>query len=175
MKEIIHRGALTVKHNGLAREIHSPVHLQPAGNTENSKMVNFDGLWDTGATNTVITQKVVETLGLKQTGITEVYTPQGSHKTPTYLVELIFLDSKLRFKAVNVSLGKLSNCDVLIGMDIISNGDFVITNKKQKTVFTFQVPSTRELDFVEQIEEEKTKRHLILKPMRKKRGKKNRR
>ena len=38
--------------------------------------------------------------------------------------------------------------DVLIGMDIISLGDFAITNVGGKTTFSFRFPSIAEIDFV---------------------------
>ena len=47
--------------------------------------------------------------------------------------------------------GVLNGCEVLIGMDIITVGDFVVTNRNGKTVFSFQTPSTHEYDFVKQI------------------------
>lgn len=41
---------------------------------------------------------------------------------------------------------------MLIGMDIINLGDFALTHKNGGTVFSFQIPSTHEYDFVRQIE-----------------------
>lgn len=46
--------------------------------------------------------------------------------------------------------------DVLIGMDIISNGDFAVTNKDNKTVFTFRIPSIVYIDFVKDSKEKST-------------------
>ena len=37
--------------------------------------------------------------------------------------------------------GKLSEVDVLIGMDIINRGDFIIGNCDGKTTFLFRMPS----------------------------------
>lgn len=39
------------------------------------------------------------------------------------------------------------NIDLLIGMDIISLGDFAITNVNGKTTFSFRLPSTSIIDF----------------------------
>lgn len=44
----------------------------------------------------------------------------------------------------------LKDCDMLIGMDIISQGDFALTNRDGRTVFSFQIPSTHLYDFVKQ-------------------------
>ncbi len=38
--------------------------------------------------------------------------------------------------------------DVLIGMDIISQGDFAVTNFNGRTAFSFRMPSVEQLDFV---------------------------
>jgi preprotein translocase subunit SecA len=49
-----------------------------------------------------------------------------------------------------VTEGILSGTDVLIGMDIISKGDFSITASQQKTKFSFQIPSTHDTDYVKE-------------------------
>ena len=41
----------------------------------------------------------------------------------------------------------LIDVDVLIGMDIISKGDFSITASQGKTKFSFQIPSTHDIDY----------------------------
>jgi hypothetical protein len=43
------------------------------------------------------------------------------------------------------------NADILIGMDIITIGDFSITNVDKKTVFTFRFPSIKTIDYVEEV------------------------
>ena len=37
--------------------------------------------------------------------------------------------------------------DVVIGMDVICNGDLAITNKDDKTTFSFKIPSEQEIVF----------------------------
>jgi hypothetical protein len=46
-----------------------------------------------------------------------------------------------------VNDGKLTDTDMLIGMDVITLCDFAITNAGEKTRFSFQVPSTLDIDF----------------------------
>ena len=46
-----------------------------------------------------------------------------------------------------VNDGKLTDTDMLIGMDVISLCDFTITNPGAETKFSFQVPSTLDIDF----------------------------
>ena len=46
-------------------------------------------LWDTGATNSVITQRVVNACGLKPTGTVRVDHAQGTtNNVPTFLVDI---------------------------------------------------------------------------------------
>ena len=37
--------------------------------------------------------------------------------------------------------------DLIIGMDIIQNGDFAVTNANDITAFSFRIPSKEEIDF----------------------------
>ncbi len=42
------------------------------------------------------------------------------------------------------------NLGVLVGMDIITQGDFAVSNCYGKTVFTFRVPSIQRTDYIKQ-------------------------
>lgn len=47
------------------------------------------------------------------------------------------------------------NLDVLIGMDIIGQGDFAITkDADNNTVLSFAIPGKKEIDFVPEVDEE---------------------
>ncbi len=113
----------------------------------------FKGIWDTGATGSVITPKVVAHLGLKPTGKKKVNTANGSDIKDTYLVN-VALPSNVMVQNVVVTEGNLgddSPIDVLIGMDIITLGDFVITSRNDCTVMSFRIPSLTEIDYVADI------------------------
>ena len=45
----------------------------------------------------------------------------------------------------------LGGADMLIGMDIITMGDFAITNFNGKTTFSFVTPAKRTIDYVEEL------------------------
>ena len=79
----------------------------------------------------------------------------------TYLVN-ITLPNGVRFPGVRVSEGKIAGADILIGMDIISSGDFALTNRDGKTTFTFRYPSIADIDFVQEasIEQSNSKQSL---------------
>ena len=116
-------------------------------NPEDCGAREYKAIWDTGATGTVITKKVVDECGLKPTGVTVVHTAAGEFKTNTYLVNA-WLPNKVMVPNVEATLGELIGTDVLIGMNIINQGDFAVTNKDGKTVFSFRLPSVECLDFV---------------------------
>ena len=46
-----------------------------------------------------------------------------------------------------VNDGRLTDTDMLIGMDVISMCDFAITNAMEETKFSFQIPSSTDIDF----------------------------
>lgn len=106
-------------------------------------------IWDTGATASVISQKVVDDCCLKPIGMTIVHGVHGPDQAEQYLVS-IGLPNGVRFTNVTATKGKLGDAHVLIGMDIIRVGDFVITNKDGKTVMSFRTPSQECIDFVKQ-------------------------
>lgn len=114
----------------------------------------MNALWDTGASGTVITDNVVQALGLTATGMTKCHGVQGEHVTETYLINLRLLNG-VGFVAVPVTKGVLNGFDALIGMDIISKGDFAISQHSGRTVCTFRVPSTQRIDFVQDSQREK--------------------
>jgi predicted aspartyl protease len=108
-------------------------------------------IWDTGATGSVITKKVVDDCGLKPIGMAKVHHAQGVETTPVYLVSIV-LPNKVIVPSLRVTEGKLvGNVEVLIGMDIIGLGDFAVSNKDGVTVFSYRTPSIERIDFVQQL------------------------
>ena len=111
-------------------------------------MVPFNAIWDTGATGSVITQEVVDACGLVATGITRVDHVDGSSQSETYLVN-IGLPNRVAFVGVRATKGKLTGgANILIGMNIINQGDFAVTNYTGLTKFSFRIPSMAHIDFV---------------------------
>ena len=151
--------ALTVTSNvGLLPEIKNKVGICPGFNpktlapgTPHPPFHEFIGLWDTGATNSAITDKVIAKCGLKPTGMVKVGTAAGEVDTETYLVN-VALPNRVAFSNMTVTRGDLRGTDLLIGMDIINKGDLALTNFNGKTVFSFRVPSQITVDFVKESE-----------------------
>lgn len=81
--------------------------------------------------------------------MTKVQTASGLDDAETYLVN-VGLPNGIGFQMLKVTKGNLGvSTDVLIGMDIISQGDFSITNQGN-TVFSFRIPSAHTVDFVKE-------------------------
>jgi len=113
-------------------------------------MLPFVTIWDTGATGSVITQAVVDTCGLVPSGMANIVHVDGSTQAETYLVDIL-LPQNVVFRGVRVSKGRLTgNANILIGMNIISQGDFAVTNFNKLTKFSFRVPSIEHIDFVKE-------------------------
>jgi len=116
-------------------------------------MLDFNAIWDTGATGCVITQSVVDACGLVSTGRALVSGVHGDSEVDTFLVN-IGLPNQVGFSGVPATIGKLvKDADVLIGMNIINRGDFAVTNLDGITKFSFRFPSEVHIDFVEETKE----------------------
>lgn len=82
------------------------------------------GLWDTGASKSSITQRIADDLALSPIGQTGVSTANGVIIVNTYFVDIVLLNGVVA-KNVLVCCSNLGDdIDVLIGMDIITHGDF---------------------------------------------------
>lgn len=78
----------------------------------------------------------------------QVHGVHGVSEENVYLVS-IALPNNVIISPVRVTECETLNgpFDVLIGMDIISIGDFVITNLNNQTVMSFRIPSVSRIDF----------------------------
>lgn len=142
---------LTAQYNGIARLLAGKAWISaahhPAPNAPLQSGQEFEGIWDTGASHTTISGRVVSALGLQRTGFATSNTANGPLRTEQFLVNLE-LPSRVQFLFLPVIQGNLpAGIDFLIGMDIISMGDFAVTNKDGKTTLSFRVPSMERIDF----------------------------
>jgi len=108
----------------------------------------FSAIWDTGATGCVITDGVVKACNLHPVGIARVSGVHGDADSEVFLVN-IRLPNNVAMASVSVTKGQLpAGTDVLIGMNVITAGDFAITNRNGKTLFSFRTPSLHDVDYV---------------------------
>lgn len=145
--------SFTLTHKGLSHVLITDVNISQAFDPISEKTLPakvYKGIWDTGATNSVISQRVVDECELKPTGMVKVSHVGGDSSSETYLVNIL-LPHKVGIPQIKVTKGSMgATADVLIGMDIITMGDFAITNINGKTVFTFRMPSVECIDFTKQ-------------------------
>ena len=143
----------TVAHNSIARILTSKVRIQQAFDPKVPPpavpTTEYNAIWDTGATNTAITSRVATECGLRPTGMCKARTASGESDTYTYFVSL-YLPNMVCIPQIRVSQAILVDADVLIGMDVIANGDFAVTSYMGKTHMSFRMPSVECIDFVKQ-------------------------
>ena len=72
----------------------------------------------------------------------------GERSANVYLVNL-YLPNRVGIIGLPVTDAVLTDEDVLIGMDVISLGDFSISNTEGQTCLSFQYPSRLRIDFVD--------------------------
>ncbi|WP_259067271.1 SEC-C metal-binding domain-containing protein [Mucilaginibacter sp. X4EP1] len=106
------------------------------------KTIQYNALWDTGATNTVITKKVATELNLIPRGKITSFHADGQTNVETYYINIL-LPNNVGFQYLRVSEGKLKDFDVLIGMDIIAQGEFTLIHENYKHVFEFKLPAPK--------------------------------
>lgn len=144
--------SFTLKADGILRVLKTKVQIcvgfdpkQPP-NPE-PKLMEFDAVWDTGATDSVVSQRVVDACGLKPIGMKEVHTAGGKCNCEVFLAN-IHLPNRVRFPNVHVTKADMGPTDMLIGMNIITRGDFALTHNDKKTCFSFRWPSSETIDFL---------------------------
>jgi hypothetical protein len=143
--------SITVVYGGKTPSLVMPISICTAYDPiktpkNNIEAKQYNAIWDTGATGTCINKKIANDLNLKPIDVKKMNTVGGVIDSNIYIVNIIFLNGQMKV-GVRVAEGIISGGDVLIGMDIITDGDFVITNLNNQTVFSFQIPSTGDLSF----------------------------
>jgi len=104
-------------------------------------------LWDTGASVSLISARVAKVLGLTSIGKSGVsgYN-EGIDVKDTFLIHLGLPTGDIVTNIMAMEF-ESDEYDVVIGMDVICNGDLAITNKDDKTTFSFRIPSEQEIAF----------------------------
>ena len=149
------QASFTIKSVGRLREIHTDIGIRPAGEALTTESIEIDdtvmqtrALWDTGATNCVVTEGTARALGLVPISRVEVAHAGGITLQNVYLVDL-FMPNRLVLQGIGVTecVDSAGNFGVIIGMDIITMGDFSISNLNGGTTVSFRMPSQEEVDF----------------------------
>jgi hypothetical protein len=155
--------ALTIGYNGISPQITTSVLVStPKALLSSGQAAAKDNclaIWDTGATGSAITELTAKKLNLIPHSIRQVSGLGGTVTKSLYLIDIV-LPNNVQILDLPVTEidnptdangNKVDSFGVLIGMDIITMGDFSVTNFEGKTVMTFRMPSQHKLDYVKKI------------------------
>lgn len=161
--------AMTLKANGIAGAIISEAHISPPIPSSEEvllndpRLVKTTALWDTGATVSCITSELAHSLKLIPTGKVKSSHAKGACDSLVYHIDIV-LPNRIRVPCVNALEVEsvAGNFGIILGMNVITLGDFSITNVGKKTLFSFRVPSLKTIDYVEEIRvlNEKKMKHV---------------
>jgi len=146
--------AFTQKYPGITNRIITPVDVaagfDPKNPPSNPKWLSVSALWDTGASQSVVTATTAKTLGLVETGKSLVHHAGGKGLASTYVVNF-GLPNRVGMPGILVSEctdPEHNQFGAIIGMDIIMSGDIAISNHNGESVVTYRYPSVGRFDFV---------------------------
>jgi hypothetical protein len=109
------------------------------------------GLWDTGASHSSISKETAEVLGLEPMGEIAVVSARGEALENYYIVSITIPDLLFLPKLRVTEFVSNEAFGIIIGMDVISKGDFAITNVNGVSTFSFCVPGMETIDYQERI------------------------
>lgn len=143
----MHAYRYTKRYKDIQNQLSSPlVLINPMTGTR----LETEGIWDTGATLSCITQKAAHHLGLQISSYTTMRGVNSSKVVPVYIVRLqIGPEVSVLVEAAECEqLVDDGTAELLIGMDVITKGDFAVSNFQNQTTLTFRFPSHQHMDFV---------------------------
>lgn len=147
--------AFTLSFNGRSQRLISPIMISSAYKFANPPnpippQTQANALWDTGASCSFITKRLADKLGLISVSVGQVNHAGGTDTSNKYIVNLV-LPNQVQFEGLFVNECKMDDAiDLIIGMEVITLGDFALTNVGGKTLFSFRIPSKESVDFVKQ-------------------------
>jgi hypothetical protein len=136
--------SFTLQSNNFSRRIITDVSVF---NFTLEQKLNVKALWDTGATKSVITENLAKALNLEKVTIAQITSANGIDEMPVYMVNFKLLNDMNVIGIKVISCKSIHDFDAIIGMDIITKGDFAITGKPGNTKFSFRMPSLADIDF----------------------------
>lgn len=141
------KNSLVVSIKGIANKLISAIHIE---DPFTGKSISVSGIWDTGATRSVITKKTAHALGLISVGQRTVRGVHGLRSVNVYLATIHLAGTDIEITEQVTECDELSNdgsVGALLGMNIISTGDFAVSNYRGRTKFTFRSPSIAHVDY----------------------------
>jgi predicted aspartyl protease len=146
MSKPVEYRAFTIVYEEIAIEISTPIRLEPIYTTDKNLIgtqLEIEALWDTGATMTCVKPSLRDKLKLRQSELVESITMSGiggDVEADGTLVS-IWLTPDFAIELCPVYVTDFpGDEELLIGMDIISMGDFAVCNADGKTSVSFAIP-----------------------------------
>ena len=112
----------------------------------------YNGIWDTGSSRSIISQNVVNDLQLTSVGtsLATQLQARGEVIRDIFLMN-IALAPHIIFSNVRVGLVLLPpGFDIIIGLDIITRGNFSLSQENGKTIVEFLLPDPALLHYISQ-------------------------
>jgi len=138
MSENTYHYAFDAEYGGVPNELKTEAMIFPSSSRD-TRGIKTSILWDTGATHSCLSPKIVKDLGLKPIDTIIVHGVNSS-KVADVVIASIGLANGLFLAGRRFSVSEIPGTDILIGMDIIMMGDFAISNGGGKTRFSFVIP-----------------------------------
>jgi len=156
IEKIIYR-SFRKDYGGLRKILLTPIDVIPVASSDeiiSKTPIRAKALWDTGATLTAIKPRLKDRLKLRMVRADSSATIAGLGDriySADYSVMTLRLRNNFEINWCPVYVVDYAvDVDIIIGMDIISMGDFVVSNTNKKTLFSFIMPSMPEgLDLTE--------------------------
>jgi predicted aspartyl protease len=146
--------AFSIHYSRPARSLAAEVRVckEYSGNPKES--IPIRAIWDTGATSTVISPDVAGKINLVSFDKLGVYGVNSYTEVDVSIVSII-LPNGIILRNKRITICRLPPAiDMLIGMDIISMGDFFLCNADNKTLFSFAIPPFPDkIDLVDKAEQ----------------------
>jgi hypothetical protein len=150
MRGDLSHNALTIRYGELREELTSVAWIcegyDAVGPGALPEILEVVAIWDTGTTNTAISEALATRLNLSLRDVSFASHFGGRSRCNIYVVN-ISLPSGISVRGLEVLSGDTGNCDIFIGMDIIGRGDFAVSNFNGETVMSFRMPSVEVTDY----------------------------
>ena len=127
----------TSTYEGITRELTTDIEIESALNP--IERVKIKAIWDTGSLYTIITPETIKRLKLTCISLTTISSITDKNKLSKMYMAHLYLPNNIKCETFVYEANPI-NCDILIGMDVISRGLFIIDNLENNTKFTFKLP-----------------------------------
>jgi hypothetical protein len=106
-----------------------------------SEQADIFALWDTGANRSCVSARLAKRLGLANSDVYDVVGVNGVHSAKVYRLDILLPNMVSVRDVYATEFIDNGDFDVIRGMDIITCGDFAISNYGRKTLVSFRIPS----------------------------------